>query len=176
MSTNVAAYSVSDANTAVLILDSFGNSCVSSDPGELLDFLIYSCSTRVAASSPRVFWDLDKSASCILSLMPESVLTPLASPEHKAFFDSRKLYYIPGKLFAITSKSRQEVSFYDLSQYFPEEPEPADMKTLQQKADLLMTTLSDAGIPSPRTLSSPVAVATASGLFDGVSGYHSDHS
>ena len=72
MSTNVVAYSVF-GDTTVLVLDSFRHVCVSSDPSELLDFLIYSCTDRVPASALRMVWNLDKEVSCVISLLPESV-------------------------------------------------------------------------------------------------------
>ena len=123
----------------------------------------------------RMLWDLDKEVSCILSLLPEPVQASLASPSHKAFYNSCKLYYIPGKVFAVTKSGGNEASFYDLSQYFPDDPEPTGMQDLQQKADLLMTTLSEFGITSPTKLTSPVAVAEASGLLNVVERYHSDY-
>ena len=132
---------------------------------ELLDWLIFSCTSQHPSSSLRVFWDLDKSVSTIIAQLPDHVRQALSRPPHRAQFNSHRLYFITSKILAIT-KSGEEAKFFDLSQYFPGEPEPSTLPELQSKADLLLTTISDLGIPSPTTLASPVAVARASGVLN----------
>jgi hypothetical protein len=164
MSNKVVSYSVTFGHN-VQAQDSLGNTCVTSDPCEMLDFLISSCTTRVAASAHRLFWELDRGVNAIISLLPAKVVNSLKSSEHKAFYNSFKLFYIPGKIFVI-SKCGEKASFFDLSQYFPEDPEPNDVQELQKNAELLIAMLSEVGIHSPPKLTSPIAIARTSGLFD----------
>ena len=135
-------------------------------PAVLLDWLIFAGVHQYPTSTLRVFWDLDDSISPILALLPDHIRQSLSRPPHRAQFGSYRLYYIPSKVFAV-SKNHIEASFYDLSQYFPGDPEPSSITEFQEKADLLMDTLSDLGVPAPTTLSSPVASIKGSGLLDG---------
>jgi hypothetical protein len=164
MSNKVVSYSVT-FGPVVQVQDSLGNTFVTSDPDELLNFLLSSCTARVAASAHRLFWELDREVNAIISVLPETVVETLMSPEHKAFFNSFELFYIPSKIFVI-SKSGEKASFFNLSQYFPDDPEPSDVEELQKKAELLMEMLSEVGIHSPPKLTSPIAIALAAGLFD----------
>ena len=150
-------------STASGIQDSLGHSISTRNPGELLSWLMDSATTTHPRSSLRAFWDLDSSTQLILSLLPAEVRASIAKT-NRATWSHYRLFYIPGKMFAI-NKSHDEVTFYDLSQYFPDDPEPTSIQQVQQKADLLLQTLSDLGILSPTNLTSPVAIAEASGLL-----------
>ncbi len=133
--------------------------------GELLDWLLFSCTARYPSSTLRVFWDLDDAVSSILKQLPDDVRRTLSQPPHRVRLGSHRIYYIPSKVFSI-GKSGEEANFFSLDQYFPEDLKPRSLSELQRKADLLMTALSDLGILSPTTLSSPVACFKASRLLD----------
>ncbi|KKN72361.1 hypothetical protein LCGC14_0411880 [marine sediment metagenome] len=133
--------------------------------GELLDWLLFSCTARYPSSTLRVFWDLDDAVSSITKQLSDDARRTLSQPPHRIRLGSYRLYYIPSKVFSI-GKSGEEANFFSLDQYFPEDLKPRSLSELQRKADLLMTALSDLGIPSPTTLSSPVACFKASGLLD----------
>lgn len=145
------------------IQDSLGHSFSSRNPTELLDFLLYSCSATHTLSELRAFWDLDASVSHILSLLPVPARKSLADTK-RAVWPNYRLYYVPSKMFSV-NKSHDEVTFYDLAQYFPDEPEPWTIQELQQKADQLLETLSDLGISKVARLTSPIAVAEGSELL-----------
>ena len=113
--------------------------------------------SAITTSQLRVVWDLSSFVSRILSLLPDTVRAELSRPPHRSRWGSYRLYYITDKVFSI-NKNGSEVSFYDLSQYYPGDPEPETLDELQQKADLLSRNLSDLGIERPRTLASPVAI------------------
>jgi hypothetical protein len=82
-------------------------------------------------------------------------------------FNTYRIYYIPGKVFSIT-KGGIDQNFYDLSQYFPDDPEPSTLLGIQRKADELWQLLVDLGMSATTTLASPVACAVSSGVLDKV--------
>jgi hypothetical protein len=151
-------------STASGIQDSLGYSISARSPGELLSWLLDSATTTHPRSALRAFWDLDGATQSILSLLPADTRASIAKT-NRATWSHYRLFYIPGKMLCANNGSHDEVTFYDLSQYFPDDPEPTSIQQVQQKADLLLQTLSDLGIPSPTKLTSPVAIAEASGLL-----------
>lgn len=160
----VVAYCSSPLSSAhSLLRDSCGGVLISSSLPDQLDFLIFSTSASIPQLSLRVVWDLDGFVSGLLSA---PIRESLSKPPHRVLFQSYRIYYIPGKVFSV-SKDHNESTVYDLSQYFPDDPEPDSLVEIQRMAELLLATLSDLGIPSPTTLASPVACAMASGWLDG---------
>ncbi len=124
------------------------------DSSQLLDWLIFGC-TAVEGSSLKVVWDLSQFSSAIFSYLPEHIPTELSRHPHRTKWGNYRLYYIPDKVLSVT-KNGSESSFYDLSQYFPGETEPADLDGIQQKANLLREALTDLGA-APVGLASPVS-------------------
>lgn len=159
----VSYQSLSYPSSPIILRDSLGGVLVSSSLPDLLDFLVFSTSASLPQSVLRVVWDLDRFVS---SVLPDSIRETLSRYPHRAVFQSYRLYYISGKVFSV-SKDHNESNFYALSQFFPDDPEPDSLDQLQQKADLLLATLTNLGIPLPTTLASPVAVASASKMLEG---------
>lgn len=142
---------------------------VASSADDILSDLVSRHTTSLdTLNSLKVFWDLDDSVKRILSVLPEDIRSAIAKT-NRAVWKSYRLYYIPSKVFSITHDHR-DVNFYDLSQYFPGEPEPPTLSHIQEKADLLWELLVELGMSSTTTLASPVAAALASGVLDKVSG------
>jgi len=121
------------------------------DPSTLLDWLLYSHTTEVATCL-KVVWDLTSFANRVFSLVPD--WEQLGN--HRSQWGNYRFYYIPDKMFAV-NKHGTEATFYDLSQYFPEEPEPRSQAALQAKAESLLLALVELSVPEPATLSSPIA-------------------
>jgi len=115
-------------------------------------------------TSLKVFWDLDSNVVRILSVLPEPVRSAI-SQHNRAVYGSYRLYYIPSKIFSITHDHR-DTDFFDLSQYFPDDPEPSTLLGVQRKADELWQLLVDLGMHLTTTLASPVAVAMSSRVLD----------
>jgi len=127
----------------------------SSNLEEWLDWLVRPPSAY-PVSCLKVVWSLADFTKAVLSNLPGNVLADLSSPPHKARWWDYKFFYIADKVLSI-GKNGTEVSFYDLSQYFPDESEPDSLELLQQKADMLRDVLFDLGVIRPSSLSSPVA-------------------
>ena len=130
-------------------------SCTSPSLDGLLHWLIFSASP-ITTSPTRVVWSLSDFTHPILDQLPSTTRTELSRPPHRARWGNYRLYLIPDKVFSL-NKNGSEVNIYDLSQYYPDQPEPLSLSSLQEKVDLLQTVLTDLGITSPPSLSSPVA-------------------
>jgi len=152
--------------------DSLGNELVLSaypDQGDrLLRWLVFS-HTTIAPKCVKVVWDLSRFVGSVLSLLPDTVRSELSRPPRRAKHGSYRLFYITDKVFSVDLNG-SSVSVYDLSQYFPGEPEPESIAGLQRKANQLQQALSGLGMPSVSTLSSPVALfkghKTVSEIYD----------
>lgn len=141
------------------------SSVVYSDLSGLLDWLLFSHST-VYSSCLKVVWDLSGLVRLVARGLPAAVLSQLSRPPHRTVWGSYKLFLLPDKVFSI-EKNGSESCFYDLSQYFPEAPEPSSLEELQGKADQLKQTLSCLGLTGVTTLASPVAVFRGRGPLGG---------
>ncbi|MDD4984324.1 MAG: hypothetical protein PHQ43_00845 [Dehalococcoidales bacterium] len=142
--------------------NSVSPACTTTDGGDLLSWLLFS-HTTTCATCIKVAWDLDGFVALILSHIPDSARQSLIR-DKRVRHGAYRLFYIPSKVFSI-NKNGSECSFYDLSQYFPGEPEPESISGIQEKADSLSSALEGLGITSPTTLASPVAVAGASAVL-----------
>jgi hypothetical protein len=146
----------------IVILDSLGHSISSTNPAELLDFLLYSCSATHPLSTLRAFWDLDNAVNSIP--FPVAVRESFTKT-NRAVWGNYRLFSVPSKMFGIT-KSHDDVTFYDLSQYFPDET-CNNIEQVQQKGDELLVMLAGLGVAGPTKLTSPVAIAEGSELIKG---------
>jgi hypothetical protein len=144
------------------------SSCANLPAEDLLNWLIFSSST-LTPSGTKVVWDLNTFGRAILDRLPVGVVARLSRPPHRARFGNYKLFYIPDKVFSV-NKDGSEASYYELSQYFPGEPEPKTVDGLQEKASQLQQALSELGIDNPPSLSSPVACFKNHELIKGLEG------
>lgn len=142
-------------STKTGIQDSLGHSVSSSGPTEVLDFLLFSCSATHPLSTLRAFWDLDDSVQRILACLPLPI-RELITKTNRAIWGSYRLFFIPGKMFGV-SKSHEDVTFYDLSQYFPDES-PTTISQVDILRNKLLAMLYLLGITDPSKLTSPVAI------------------
>lgn len=133
-----------------------------------IDFLLYSCATTHRTGVLRVVWDLTEFADPILRFLSKSQLQQLHKDRKIELPNTGKIYYIPGKLLSL-KKSGSEINIYDLSQYFPEDPEPRNMKVMVTRATELIDTLIALGIGVPSKLTSPIAVFEGSALDTNIS-------
>lgn len=145
-------------NTAIYE-DSTGGNIVSSDPSDVLHYLL----TSGNKAKLKGFWQLDVEITAVLKLLPAPVLTHLYDT-HKVTYNGYRLFYIPDRVFSI-SVSGLDADFYDLSQFWSdvpssEYPDPISVHATQSLADELMRTFTDLGISTPRRLTSPVALAS----------------
>ena len=102
-------------------------------------------------------------------MLPAEVVRSFRKPPYRAQFGNYRLFYIPEKVLSI-NKNCSESNFYDLSQYFPGDPEPASLEDLQEKADLLGDALRELGISRPASLASPAACFRGHPLLKELSG------
>lgn len=131
------------------------SSCRNLAAEDLLNWLIFS-SGPLTSSQTKVVWDLPSFVRSVLEQLPAGTRGELSRPPYRARWGNYRLFHLPEKVFS-ANKNGLEANFYDLSQYYPGEPEPATVEDLQSKADQLSLVLSELGIERPRSLSSPVA-------------------
>lgn len=167
MTVPIVSYKV--ISTSPLRVVNSVSSSVSPDgfPSTLLDWLIHSTTTAYP-SCLKVVWDLDSFAQVVLSLLPASVAESLSTHPHRATWEGYRLYYAAGKVFSVGRSGGGESEFYDLSQYFPDDEEPATISALQEMAELLVRTIESLGVTDIRSLSSPIAIAKGSKLLEGL--------
>src|SRR3972149_1941633 len=96
MTQQVVAYQILGDGDSVLILDSTGQVCASSNPDELLRFLRYKQSGVL-----RVVWDLDGSLAPLLRMLPLSVLESLSKFDENTMQGEHQLYYLPDRSFRV---------------------------------------------------------------------------
>lgn len=147
-------------------VDSTGISVALRDPLDVLYFVWSAGRTVSPSTTPRCVWDLDSFVKMVMSVLPPSCRDDLYT-KSRTQFNTYRIYYIPGKVFSIT-KGGIDQNFYDLSQYFPDDPEPSTLLGIQRKADELWQLLVDLGMSATTTLASPVACAVSSGVLDKV--------
>ncbi len=145
----VVAYVTDVKDDKVYIADSEGESILSSDVDELLNFLNEPYPEYLCI---KVFWDIDTALSPIIRLLGVTACKELASPSH----EYAGLFYITGKLFRIERDNRMSF-FYHLSQYFPEEDEQTDPEVIWGMADDVLKAFHDMGL-NPKKLTSPIAI------------------
>ena len=125
---------------------------------DLLDWLISSHTSRYTSASCRhVVWSLSDLTTLITSRLPDHIRRQLLIPPFKTRYNRYKFFLIPDKLFSI-NKNGAEVTFYDLSQYYPDDRAPLALSDLQIKANRLSSSLALLDILAPSSLSSPVAI------------------
>ena len=163
MTSRVLAYDVRSLSQGICVRTASGQSVVSNRAQDILDFLVFP-GPFVLPSTMRVGWSLDSLASAVVPLLPPVVGDRVRSSAHRGIWGPYRLFYIPGKMMAV-SKVHNEAVFYALSQYYPGLPEPSHPSELQELADQLLSAFAAIGVPSVATLSSPVAAAEASGML-----------
>lgn len=154
---NILAYRLSDSVISCPV-----GVCTLGDI-DLLHWFIFA-SGAVTTSPVKVVWDLSEFYKAIP--LPGDVREELSKSPHRARYSNYKFYYVADKVFSV-EKNNSIASFYDLSQYFPDEEEPMTLDGLQGLADLLEETLEELGIMRITTLSSPVALFKGAELLNG---------
>ena len=149
MADSVVSYRIFGDDELVVIQNSRGKFAASSSPGELLQFLRYS-----EGGVSRIFWDLDANLSVLLRLLPSSILERLAAFDEDLTYHEHQLYYLPERMFRV-GRSR----FYGIKHFWSTgEPTPSTLEEVQDKAEELVTTLTDCGMPDFTKLTSPIAI------------------
>ncbi len=163
MTTRIIAYAQSPPGTIASSLRSVYTPHTLDD---LLNWLLYSHTTTLP-SCLKVVWDLSDFTHALADKLPDTVRDDLYTTR-RAGWSNYRFFYIPDKMLSINKRGAAESVFYDLSQYFPDTPEPDTLDGLQVLADQLSASLADLGIPSPATLSSPVACFKGHELLSGL--------
>ena len=149
----ILAYHLSDTH----IENELSSIALTAPLDSFLDWLISSHTSRYTSLSCRfVVWSLSDLTTLITSRLPDHIRRQLSIPPFKTRYNSYKMFLIPDKLFSISNGS--EVTFYDLSQYYPDDRAPLALSDLQIKANRLSSSLSSLGVPALSSLSSPVAI------------------
>ncbi|MBU1173248.1 MAG: hypothetical protein KKD44_27090 [Proteobacteria bacterium] len=149
--TSITAYEIwsSDTGDTVGIRNSQGAIKVSSSPADLLEFLRYS-----SRQTTRIFWDLDESIAPVLKLLPLPILERLAAFDEDLVYSGHSLYYLPDRMLRI-GRSR----FYGIKHFWStSESTPTTLEEVQSKAEELISTLADCGMPDYSKLTSPIAI------------------
>jgi len=147
------AYKSSIIDHQVHLVDSLGNHRVSDNLQQLLNFLLQPHSGEF-----KVAWDLELFAAPMLRLLPLDYLQKLYEKGQVWIRESgHSITYNPKKSLYLTLGSNR-AKLYHLKQFFGDtEPEPASLRGVAQKGELLLRELRDVGV-EPKRLSSPVAL------------------
>lgn len=152
---SVVAYETWHDGNLVGIRNTIGNIIVSSDPDVLLGFL-----ANTGYDCIHVFWNLDESISSILRLLPLETLQSLHKHEPKLSYNGCHLYYLNEK-----SAQFGTTRYYGIRTFWsPNELEPTTLEDTQSRANLLLETLAQLGIPDIDGLVTPVYVFERSEL------------
>lgn len=148
------AYRTSLENGKVNIENSLGGGKITDSFPNALDFLLESHPYDF-----KVAWDLNAMISPLLAKLPPADLKKLWTNKELKFGSYLLNYYEKDsriKTF-IVRNSAWQANLYDLCQYFPDEPEPQDLKEVQRKGEQILAELEGCGI-QPKKLGSPIGI------------------
>jgi len=148
----IIAYKTFLRDNKVLLEESGGQFVLSNDPSELFAFLL-----EPYENSIRVCWELDTTVAPLLRLLGTKVCKSLQS-SHKGYLPPFSIFYVPNKVFSITHlPTKVRCQLYELQQYFPELPEPANTDELVMLGQKLIYELKKMSL-EPTKLTSPIAI------------------
>ena len=117
---------------------------------DILSYLLESTTLNIC-------WDLDTAIIPLLKKLTEEQCKKLAET-NKCFCRPFRIFYIPGKVFAISAVSdKKQFNLYQIKQYFPEEEEPEEIEGIKVKGLQILEALAEMGM-YPEKLTSPVAI------------------
>ncbi|KKN45082.1 hypothetical protein LCGC14_0686640 [marine sediment metagenome] len=148
----IATYRVTNTSKPSIIIQAGEDRCSLrlDDIGDILHAMLLPCDKGFTG----VAWELDATVAPILRLLDIGKLRRLYEFK-KTWLRPYSIYYMPGKLFSIKYGAYKMV-IYDLSQYYPEEEEPAPAALLLKANDLIAAL--DTMNLYPQKLTSPVAI------------------
>ncbi|MDG6912650.1 MAG: hypothetical protein JRN35_06155 [Nitrososphaerota archaeon] len=152
----------------VHVEDGQGRSLVSDDYGEVLKFLLTSSLSLAPASVPRAVWRLGEFMEAVYHILPKTAVEAIKGKSNRwtQEGDPRyRLYLQPGKFFSVNI-NHQEVSFYGISEFFPDGCECWTVDAVQLCANRLEESFKALGVTHLTHLKSPVAVVEDAGLLD----------
>lgn len=104
----------------------------------------------------KMAWDIDQFVAPILKILGRHCCERLVETR-KCYFRPFNIYYLPGKIFAVRL-GRNESTFFNLGQYFPDDEEPEDIIRMHSYGMFLLDKLAQMGIENPTRLTSPANV------------------
>lgn len=149
--TKIVGYKIETWGDQVIIHDSEGEKIESSDINELIGFLNEPYTDEVYFCM-KIFWDMDDALAPVFQKLGVPACRELASPSHTY----KDLFYIPSKIFRI-GDGKSMSFFYDLSQYFIDQPEPDTAEEIAGYGIEVLEAYRSMG-HNPRKLTSPVAI------------------
>ncbi len=160
----ILAYTTKENSIGVNVKESTGEMIMSRDAGVILEWLMsghladVEDNPKLANGTVRVCWSLDDTLAPILKLLGRKVCEKLYETK-KCYLAPYKLFYIPGKLFALRDVrvSYGKIELFDLEQYFPAEPYQNNAGQIWNYGMLLYKALNKMGF-YPERLVSPVKV------------------
>lgn len=160
----ILAYTTKENSKGVRVAESTGEGIVAGDAKAILEWLMSGYladvedNPKMAENTVRLCWSLDDTLSPILKLLGRRVCEKLYETK-KCYLAPYKLFYIPGKLFALRDirVSYGKLELFDLEQYFPTEPYQDDVEQIWNYGQILYKSLNKMGY-YPRRLVSPVKI------------------
>ena len=158
-------------NKTVIAQCSSGKVYVGSDYRAFLQFLVNSADSPMEA--PRVVWNIADLLAIIKSVVPEWAAESLSGEDHRADWNSDgihyRIFYQPSKFIGIHAGGwGEEVTFYELDQFYPDNPPINTLADVVSLSDALVSALASLGVTEITNLKSPVSVIESSGLLDAV--------
>lgn len=144
------AYRSEIEGSKVTIHDSTGGSITSNNIEDLLSFLLIPHEGHF-----RVVWGIDSFVAPILSLLDKHRLQVLFQTG-RTWLHPYSITYNQGKSLRVV-EGRWRQSYYYLSQYFPDEPEPDALEEIVRKGGQILDELDSIKV-EPKRLTSPVAL------------------
>jgi len=154
------------SDTAALVENGNGDTCVSDDYRKVFKFLIGS------GFGTRVAWSTRELMDVIRMLLPPGVALEKSGPGYRATWedDTRyRIYYLPPKLVGVHAGGygqSNEADIYELDQFYPDSPPHDTIDEVQGLANNLVSEFASLGVDHIVNLKSPVAVIESVGLLD----------
>lgn len=145
--------------------------------GEILDFLV---DQPISKDIPRTVWSLTDLVKAIEPFLPREAQSQFKEKTRNGYgatwiADSyrTRIFFQPDKFFSINRRKEgvygdNEVTFYELEQFFPDRKDISTVQDVQKCADKLTDVFSLLGVNKITNLSSPVRAIEESGLLDEV--------
>ncbi len=145
-----------------------GKNLVTGDYRKLLSFMVNEPESY-PKSTPRVVWNLSYFYSCVRSLLPDFAVKMLDDKQRRAEWNDQgmryRLFYQTGKFFGIHAGGwGQEITVYELDQFFEEHPDVSTIEAVQEAADALVAAFAELGVVNIENLNSPVSVLENAGV------------
>jgi hypothetical protein len=160
----ITGYYVKKLSDKMVVVHRLGSEVlVSSDYRKVLAYLVE------PVEGLRAVWNLAELVSVVKTVLPVERVEEMGKDSHRAtWYDGGlryRLFYQPGKFLGV-NVNHNEVTFYELDQFYPDDRDVRGVWDVQEAADELEGVFRQMGVGEVKNLKSPVAVLEEDGLLD----------